>query len=195
MKVFPAIFLEYNLLNHPFYRAWSEGRLASGQLSLYAKQYGSFIKLISEGWRRVNEEAIATEEQEHYELWKKFGNSLNMEVNNAFLPAVDELVTTTKENYRTYAGALGALYAFEVQQPATAASKLQGLKEHYSKWTGDETYFTIHANDIEEPALLEEKMNDLSPADRLIAYNACATTCRLLYNALTDIYNYGEIAA
>jgi pyrroloquinoline-quinone synthase len=194
MKVCSEIFLEYNLLNHPFYLAWSEGRLTCSQLSLYARQYGSFIKLITEGWRSVNEEAIATEEQEHYELWQKFGNSLNKEVTNAFFPAVHELVTTTKENYRTYAGALGALYAFEAQQPATATSKLQGLKEHYRKWNVDETYFTIHANDVEEPALLEEKMNALSSADRSIAYDACATTCRLLYNALTDIYNYTEVA-
>jgi len=195
MKVCPEILLEYNLLNHPFYRAWSEGRLTCSQLSLYAKQYGSFIKLISEGWQCVNEEAIATKEQEHYELWQKFGNSLNKEANNAFLPVVDELANTTKENYRTYAGALGALYAFEAQQPATATSKLQGLKEHYSKWNVDETYFTIHANDVEDPALLEEKMNFLSTADRSIAYDACATTCRLLYNALTDIYNYSTVAS
>ena len=71
MKVCSEIFLEYNLLNHPFYLAWSEGRLTCSQLSLYAKQYGSFIKLITEGWRSVNEETIATEEQEHYELWQK----------------------------------------------------------------------------------------------------------------------------
>src|SRR5690349_14859745 len=108
MKVCPDVFLEYNLLNHPFYQAWSEGKLTCDQLSLYAKQYGSFIKLISEGWQCVREEAIAIEEQEHYELWQQFGNSLNNEVNHAFLPAVDALTTTTKENYRTYAGALGA---------------------------------------------------------------------------------------
>ena len=194
MKVCPDAFLEYNLLNHPFYLAWSEGRLTCSQLSLYAKQYGSFIKLISEGWQCVNEEAIATEEQEHYELWQQFGNSLNKEVNYTLLPAVDELTNTTKANYKTYAGALGALYAFEAQQPATATSKLQGLKEHYSQWKVDETYFAIHANDIEEPALLEEKMDVLSAEDSAVASDACATTCRLLYNALTDIYNYSVVA-
>ncbi|TKK68199.1 hypothetical protein FC093_11220 [Ilyomonas limi] len=195
MKVCSEVFLEYNLLNHPFYQAWNEGRLTCSQLSLYANQYGSFIQLISEGWQCVNEEAIAAEEQEHYELWQQFGNSLNKEVNAAFLPAVDELTSTTKENYKTYAGALGALYAFEAQQPATATSKLRGLKEHYSHWNVDETYFTIHANDIEEPALLEEKMNVLSAEDRAIAYEACASTCRLLYNALTDIYNHSMVAS
>src|SRR5688572_26924394 len=193
MKVCPEIFIQYDLLNHPFYLAWSEGRLTCSQLSLYAKQYGSFIRLISKGWQCANEEAIATEEQEHYELWQKFGNSLNKEADNALLPAVDELANTTKENYRTYAGALGALYAFEAQQPATATSKLKGLKEHYSKWNIDKTYFTIHADDVEEPALLEEKMDVLSAAGRSSAYDACATTCRLLYNALTDIYDYSMV--
>ena len=193
MKFFTEIFSAYNLLDHPFYIAWSEGSLTRSQLSLYAKQYGSFIKLISEGWQHVNEETIAVEEEEHYELWQKFGGSLNKEVTNVSLPAVDELVSTTRENYQIYAGALGALYAFEAQQPATATSKLKGLKEHYNKWRVDETYFTIHANDIEEPALLEEKINALSAEDRSFAYDACASTCRLLYSALTNIYDYSEM--
>ena len=190
MNIYPEIFKQYNLLDHPFYRAWNEGKLTRNQLSLYAQQYGSFIKLISEGWQHAKEEAIATEEQEHYELWQKFGNSINQPVNNYFLPAVEALTISTRQNYKTYAGALGALYAFEAQQPATATSKLQGLKEHYSNWNIDETYFNIHADDIEEPALLEAKMNTLSEEEKLAAHNACEATCDLLYNALTAIYHY-----
>ena len=187
--MFPEIFRKYNLLEHPFYLAWNEGKLTCDQLSLYAQQYGSFIQLISDGWQAANEDTIATEEQEHYILWQKFGKSLNKETTNVSLPAVDELVNATKENYRSYAGALGALYAFEAQQPGTATSKLAGLKEHYSQWNVDETYFKIHADDVEEPALLEEKMNGLSAEQKVIAAEACEATCSLLWNALTDIYS------
>ena len=190
MKIFSEAFHQYNLLEHPFYRAWNEGKLTRERLGLYAKQYGSFINLISNGWENVNEDAIAVEEQEHFELWKEFGKSLNDEPGNVYLPAVDQLLKTTKEHYESYPGALGALYAFEAQQPGTAASKLQGLRDHYSTWQIDETYFEIHADDIEEPALLEEKINALTPSEKLVAELACTAVCRALYNALTDIYNY-----
>ena len=193
MKIYSETFRKYNLLDHPFYLAWNEGKLSCEQLSLYAQQYGSFIQLISNGWQAANEEGIATEEQEHYILWQKFGKSLNKEKINISLPAVADLVNCTKENYKNYAGALGALYAFEAQQPGTATSKLAGLKKHYSQWNVDETYFTIHADDVEEPALLEEKINLLSEKDKLTAADACETTCRLLWNALTDIYEHAGV--
>jgi pyrroloquinoline-quinone synthase len=191
---YPNVFRKYNLLDHPFYLAWNEGKLSREQLSLYAQQYGLFIQLISSGWHAANEEGIALEENEHYILWQKFGKSLNGENKNIFVPAVEELVNSTTENYKNYASALGALYAFEVQQPGTATSKLAGLQKHYGKWNVDETYFKIHADDIEEPELLEEKINDLSPQDKLIAAQACETTCGLLWNALTEIYENTEVS-
>jgi pyrroloquinoline-quinone synthase len=190
MKMFSQVFHKYNLLNHPFYLAWNEGKLSCDQLSLYARQYGSFIRLISKGWEAANETAIAIEEQEHYKLWQKFSQSINKEKTAISLPAVDELVNSTEENFKSYAAALGALYAFEAQQPGTATSKLEGLRKHYGEQKIDETYFIIHANDIEEPALLEEKMNVLSMEEKSRAADACEATCRLLWNALTEIYEY-----
>ena len=105
----------------------------------------------------------------------------------ATIGQVNELVSSVKNCFGSYAGALGALYAFEAQQPATASSKLEGLKKHYSNWQADETYFTIHQADFEEPALLEEKINSLSKEEKLVAALACEETCSLLWNALTGI--------
>ena len=48
--------------------------------------------------------------------------------------------------------ALGALYAFEHQQPATAKSKLAGLRKHYNLAPSAEVYFDIHQDDEDEPA-------------------------------------------
>ncbi len=191
---YSEVFSKYNLLDHPFYLAWNEGKLSPEQLGLYAEQYGLFIQLISKGWEIANEKNIAIEEQEHYLLWQNFGESLNKKKTNTLLPAVDKLINTTKENYNSYAASLGTLYAFEAQQPATATSKLEGLKKHYSNWHVDETYFKIHADDIEEPALLEEKISVLSANDKLIAANACETTCLLLWDALTDIHEHSGVS-
>ena len=187
---YPEVFAKYNLLDHPFYLAWNEGKLSKEQLSLYAVQYGSFIQLISQGWEVANEESIALEEEQHYILWQKFSRSLHTEQQNITLAAVDQLVSSTNENYKIYAAALGTLYAFEAQQPGTATSKLAGLQKHYGNWNVDETYFRIHENDIAEPALLEKKINALSTEQRIIAADACEATCKSLWNSLSAIYEY-----
>ncbi len=186
-RLFSPIFEQYNLLQHPFYLAWNEGRLTKEQMAVYAGEYGSFIQLVSEGWQAAGEQVIANEEEEHYVLWKNFAKSLDTKNMGATISQVNELVNSVKNYFGSYAGALGALYAFEVQQPATASSKLEGLKKHYSNWQADETYFTIHQADFEEPALLEEKIKLLSKEEKLVAALACEKTCGLLWNALTGI--------
>jgi len=185
--VLSPVFEQYNLLKHPFYLAWNEGRLTKGQMAVYAGEYGSFIQLISEGWRAAGEQAIAKEEEEHYVLWKKFADSLETKTSGATIKEVHTLVNSAKNSFGSYAGALGALYAFEAQQPGTASSKLEGLKKHYSQWAADETYFDIHQSDFEEPALLEQKINSLSKEEKLVAALACEETCSLLWHALTGI--------
>lgn len=186
-RLFSPVFEQYDLLRHPFYLAWNDGKLTKEQMGVYASEYGSFIQLISEGWRVAGEAAIAKEEEEHYVLWKNFTESLETKNKGATIKEVSDLVNSVKNSFRSYAGALGALYAFEAQQPATASSKLEGLKKHYSQWQADETYFTIHQSDFEEPALLEEKIDVLSKEEKLVAALACEETSSLLWNALTAI--------
>jgi pyrroloquinoline quinone (PQQ) biosynthesis protein C len=82
---------------------------------------------------------------------------------------------------------LGCLYAFEAQQPHTTASKKTGLAQHYSALNADETYFEIHMNDEEEPQLLLQKIEMLSPDEKLKAVVACKKTCEALWNALSGI--------
>ncbi len=186
-NTFKETLAQHNLLQHPFYLAWNEGKLTRDQLALYAAEYGSFIKLISKGWQQAGEQAIGREEMEHYDLWKKFAASLGAQTISANFPSVKNLANITEEHYKTYASALGALYAFEAQQPATASSKLEGLKKHYSSWNADETYFEIHATDWDEPAMLEEKINALNENDKAIAHAACASTAKALWDALSGI--------
>jgi pyrroloquinoline-quinone synthase len=186
-KTFNETLEKHSLLKHPFYISWNEGTLTREQLALYATEYGSFIKLISEGWARIGEEKIATEEVEHFEIWKGFAASLGTNTISAQINSVKHLVSITQSNYSTYPGALGSLYAFEAQQPATASSKLEGLKKHYKNWGADETYFEIHSTDWEEPALLEAKILTLSEEDRELALQACTSTCKALWEALSGI--------
>lgn len=184
---FSGTLQQYNLLEHPFYLAWNEGKLTREQLALYAGEYGLFIKLISEGWEQAGEHQIAAEEMEHFAMWQNFAGSIGAKPIAANLPSVKQLVSTTESHYKTYAAALGALYAFEAQQPATASSKLNGLRKNYSHLNADETYFKVHENDLAEPAMLEEKINLLNEKDKSIAHSACASTCKSLWDALLGI--------
>jgi pyrroloquinoline-quinone synthase len=193
-KIASTAFDKFSLLEHPFYKSWNDGNLTKAQIAVYAQEYGAFIRLISDGWKRVGENEIAEEEQEHFVLWKKFANSLKAGEVEATVPQVSELVTSTNKYFQSYAGAIGALYAFEAQQPGTASSKLQGLKEHYSDWHADETYFTIHQADFAEPALLEEKFNALSAQEKIVAQTACEDTCSHLWDALTGIMQQEAIS-
>lgn len=191
--LFSNVFEQYNLLQHPFYLAWNEGKLTREQMAVYAGEYGSFIQLVSEGWNKVGESEIAKEEEEHFVLWKDFATSLQTKTMGATINQVGNLVTASRKNFQSYAAALGALYAFEAQQPGTASSKLQGLKDHYSAWNADETYFNIHQSDFEEPALLEQKINSLSAEENFLAAEACKETCQLLWNALSGIMEHTHV--
>lgn len=176
-----------DLLQHPFYQAWSAGTLPADKLKLYAKEYGTFINLIQAGWESCHEKDIAAIEGEHYILWKDFSDSLGNGAIEASIDEVKGLTDACDRHFKDYASALGALYAFEAQQPATATSKLKGLRDHYAGLQADETYFKVHVDDEDEPALILQKMASLSSEDQDLAIHACRNVADQLWNALSGI--------
>lgn len=176
-----------DLLQHPFYQAWNEGTLPADKLKLYAKEYGTFINMIQAGWEACNESKIADIEAEHYILWKDFSDSLGNGAIEAEINEVKGLTDACERNFTDYATALGALYAFEAQQPATATSKLKGLRDHYTELNADETYFKVHVDDDEEPALILQKMETLSAEQQDQAVEACREVADNLWDALSGI--------
>jgi pyrroloquinoline-quinone synthase len=175
------------LLRHPFYQAWESGQLPVGALQTYASEYGAFISLLPKGWETISDQDTANEEREHIALWAQFAQGLDTQVNDAELPAVADLVTTADTLFASPATALGAMYAFEAQQPATAKSKLDGLRKHYSL-PGGERYFLAHANNQHEAAKLLELISDLPADGQAEALAACQQMSEALWNALSDIY-------
>lgn len=180
-----------SLLQHPFYLAWSDGTLPVPALRDYARDYGAFIGTVAQGWTAVGETHIAGVEVGHAEVWAHtFAAGLETPVDEApVIPEVAALVDTARELFTDRVTALGALYAFESQQPFTAQSKLQGLQLHYQQLPeccGE--YFRLHTDDFDEPALLAEHMNSLpvDEADRAVA--ACERLSVALHDALSGIY-------
>ena len=178
----------WNLLESAFYQAWSAGTLPRTAIAQYAGEYGAFIKTIADGWAAHGDHEIAAEEREHVELWRAFARSLGTDIGEAKTAEVRELVDIVNRNFQSPAESLGALYAFEAQQPATSTSKLEGLREHYPVEAGGEEYFTVHADDEEEPALLLSRMEKLSDDDQQKAAAACEETAKALRLALDGLY-------
>jgi pyrroloquinoline-quinone synthase len=179
----------YDLLQHPFYVAWSEGTLPVEALKSYASEYGNFIGRVGAGWRAFGEETIAVEEDEHAVLWGEFAQALGTQVQAPKVAEVTHLTNTVDGYFADPVTARGALYAFEAQQPFTSASKLEGLDTHYTALGAEvRPYFEIHVNDTAEPALILEQLNTLSEGEQDRAVAACEDTCKALYDALSGIY-------
>jgi pyrroloquinoline-quinone synthase len=177
------------LLRHPFYQAWESGKLPVEALRTYAREYGSFIGQLPAGWSLLLDEGTAQEEKEHAALWDQFAVGLETSVDQPELPAVSGLVSKAGMLFSRLETALGALYAFEVQQPETAKTKLDGLRKHYSLPTLAEAYFEVHMSNQHEAAKLLSQIAMLHPSDRAAALDACEQMSEALWNALTDIYD------
>ena len=179
----------YNLLEHPFYQAWSAGELAVDALKCYAREYGAFISTLPKGWETLNDAETAEEETEHIEMWQDFAEGLDTEISDAQIPQVKALLDTADNLFSNSNTALGALYAFEVQQPETAKSKLTGLKEFYQLPEKVEPYFVTHSHNEHEAEKLLDRIGALPADSHEVVVEACEQMSRALWDALTGIHN------
>lgn len=158
--------MEYSMLKHPFYQAWSEGKLSQSVLGEYAKQYyahvSAFPTYVSAVHSRCEDletrkmllDNLIEEEhgtENHPELWLRFAESLGVareDVKNAELlestkASVASLKTLTQS--ADYREGLAALLAYESQIPEVAKTKREGLKSFYN--IDDEravSFFRVH---------------------------------------------------
>ncbi len=183
-----AILEKWDLLKHPFYQAWSAGTLPVESLKVYAQEYGQFINLLSQGWETLHDAETAEEEREHAEMWEGFTAALGAAENGTPVHEARQLAATAGELFSRPASALGAMYAFEAQQPATAKSKLSGLKAHYSLPREVEPYFEVHSANWHEAQKLLRQINALPADEQARAVEACERMARALWEALTGIH-------
>ena len=155
-----------NLLDHPFYRAWTAGELPRARLQHYAVQYyphvAAFPRYLSAMHART--EDLATRqvlldnlideergEHNHPELWLRFAEGLGVPRADVLEaepePAARALVATFDELARTrpLAAGLAALYVYESQTPSVAAAKLDGLERFYGiEDERAQAFFRVH---------------------------------------------------
>jgi pyrroloquinoline-quinone synthase len=183
-----TILEKWNLLKHPFYQAWSAGTVPVEALQVYAREYGGFIEKLPGGWERLGDPETAEEEREHAELWADFTAALGGSATGQEIPEARQLVETADGLWRHPVTALGGLYAFEAQQPATASSKLEGLKAHYRLPGEAEPYFEIHAANQHESEKLLRQIEALPEDEQEAAAAACEQMAQALWEALSGIY-------
>lgn len=169
-----AVIASRHLLNHPFYQAWTEGKLSQDVLRRYAGQYwqqvSSFPRFISAVHSRCPEiearkvllENLVDEElhgTDHPELWMRFAEGLGATRDEVkaqpALPQTTEMVNTYFELAESdWRDGLCALYAYESQVPAVSKSKIEGLEKFYG--VTDSTtlsFFKVHQHyDVEHSA-------------------------------------------
>ncbi len=200
------------MLSHPFYQAWSEGRLTKDVLKAYAAQYfhhvEAFPRAVSavhsncpdrEG-RRLLAENLAEEEgleagrSDHATLWMDFAEGLGVsrdQVTDVDLEVETQaLITTFRDlSRRSYAAGLGALYAYESQLPDVSTTKIDGLKRFYG--VDDEAairFFQVHERaDVEHSAVCRDLLDRLGGADRREAEAAGAELAGALWNFLSGV--------
>lgn len=179
----------WDLLESKFYEAWSAGTLPVSALQSYARQYGSFISTIPLGWRAHGDHEMAEVEKGHIEMWRRFSATLGTDIEAPTNKGVRRLVMTARNLFADPIESIGALYAFEVQQPATASSKLAGMRAHYELDRAGEEYFEVHKDDEDEPRLLRDRFDALADDEKRPALAACHTMCRELRGALDSLYD------
>ena len=177
------IVASHDINEHPFYKAWRAGTLPREALTAYASDYGRFIETIADGWTTLGDDAHAETEREHVASWRKFEEKLGASPRTPS-PEVSALVSAARAAFSGTATAIGGLYAFEAQQPSTAASKLTGLREHYGFTDADAEYFVLHAGEYGEREKLAGKLEALDEDAVSAAAVACESLCKAMWSAL-----------
>jgi pyrroloquinoline-quinone synthase len=200
------------MLAHPFYQAWTEGRLPLDTLRAYARQYfhhvEAFPRAVSavhsacpdRDGRRMLAENLAEEEgieagkQDHAALWLMFACGLGeSEVGvraQSLNPETQALIDSFRKLSRqSYAAGLGALYAYESQFPGVASAKIEGLIERYGI-EDEETlrFFRVHESaDVEHSAVCRALLDRLPNAEKDEAIAAGEELAGALWNFLSGV--------
>jgi hypothetical protein len=124
------------------------GEIPVTTLAAYHRSYLEFIRRVPGYWQRVvdafqpglrGEHPVVADERRHILLWEEWGRRLTPPDD---FPRLNSLIDSLDR--MTPSELLGALQAFEVQQPEVARTKKEGLVRHYGFPENELTYFDEH---------------------------------------------------
>lgn len=208
---------KYDLLCHPFYQAWSTGKLTRDDLREYGETYYHHVEafpsyLAQLGVRledgelrravlanmtdeKGGEDAFGDPDRSHAELWLDFvegmgGSRIPVQ---PVLPEMRALIAW----FHRIAGrgtpeeALAAFYAYESQVPRIAQEKDRGLRDLYGADEKARAYFTLHTTaDLYHSQVWRKQLEKRVKANPETAEKALAASeaaARKLWEALDGI--------
>ena len=205
----------FDLLTHPFYRAWSAGELTRQNLADYGAEYWHHVSAfptylsalhsnLPDGeLRREVLRNLADEEgtdsahaRPHSELWMDFATAMGAtraQIQGRPVQAeMHGLVATFRELMQEPpAAALAALYAYESKVPAISAEKAVGLRNLYGADAAATRYFTLHQTaDVHHAQVWRDLIDAQLTADPTTedaALAAAERAAKALWNALDGV--------
>jgi pyrroloquinoline-quinone synthase len=166
-----AVLAKYDLLCHPFYRAWAAGELTRDDLREYARHYYHHVEAfpcylaelalrLDEGELRRAVLANMCDEKgsggnsgkdsvPHSELWLDFAEGMGARREMHWHMPVAEIRELIRHFHRIASEcmpeeALAAFYVYESQVPRVAKEKERGLREMYGADDKTCSYFSLH---------------------------------------------------
>jgi pyrroloquinoline-quinone synthase len=208
---------KYDLLCHPFYQAWSAGKLTREELREYGETYYHHVEAfpsylaqlgmrLKEGeLRRAvlanlsdekgGEDLFGNPERSHAELWLDFVEGMGGSRIPRWHPGgemrnlIDWFEKVAGEG--TPEEALAAFYAYESQVPRVAKEKDRGLREMYGADEKTRGYFTLHTTaDVYHSQVWRKQLEKRVKANPEAAEKALAaaeTAAQKLWQALDGI--------
>ncbi|HEV2756314.1 MAG TPA: iron-containing redox enzyme family protein [Actinomycetota bacterium] len=173
------------LLDHPFYRAWADGTLTTGDLDFYARQYWHQVEAFpgylealaerlpeSEARRSVLENLADERDGDHPGLWLRFADAVGAdEAQVAATPAEAETLACIEAfeaaaRSRSPLYALGMIYGYESQTPDVCETKITGLRDLYGVRGAGLEYFELHGElDVEHAGELAAAIEELADGE------------------------------
>jgi len=207
---------KYDLLCHPFYKAWAAGELTRQDLREYARDYyhhvaafpeylGALAARLPEG--ALRDAVLENRDDElgmdsaggrsHDAIWLEFARAMGADTEKVAasrpIAEVRELIESFYDVARTGTPteALAAFYAYESQVPRVAAEKASGLRDRYGADDAACEYFTLHATaDVYHSRVWREQMDRLiseEPDQAVPALDAAENAAYALWRALDGI--------
>ena len=202
----------YDLLCHPYYKAWTAGQLTRDDLREYAADYYHHVaafpaylsalhtRLEDGEVRRAVLRNLCQEEidgRPHSELWLDFAEGMGADRDEVRkrepLAEVRDVIAKFRGVARegSTAEALAAFYAYESQVPRVATEKNQGLRDVYGADEHTRGYFTLHATaDIYHSNVWKQQLRkriEVAPETAEQALEAAESAARALWTALDGI--------
>jgi pyrroloquinoline-quinone synthase len=205
---------KYDLLDHPFYKAWSAGELSRDDLREYACQYYHHVAAfptylahvairLDDGELRqavlanmAGEKGLRACEAPHAELWLDFAEGMGASRDlrrHQPVAEIRDLIAFFHQIARegTPEEALATFYAYESQIPRLAEEKARGLREMYAADEKTCRYFVLHTTaDLYHAQVWRQQLDrrvEANPRATEKALDAAEAAAKALWRALDGI--------